>query len=100
MQHHHVAACDHFDAAQDCGQPPAGNHHLLLLASVLLRAGIAASEIDILVTTSSVFAPTPSVSSMLINMFKMREDVQVCQHKSVLTRSHACYVTDVNFRFD
>jgi hypothetical protein len=39
--------------------------------------GIKPDEIDILVTTSSVFAPTPSVASMLINMFKMREDVQV-----------------------
>jgi hypothetical protein len=39
--------------------------------------GISAQDIDILVTTSSVFAPTPSVASMLINMFKMREDVQV-----------------------
>jgi 3-ketoacyl-CoA synthase len=43
---------------------------------VLRKTGIAANEIDILVTTSSVFAPTPSVASMLINMFKMREDVQ------------------------
>lgn len=43
---------------------------------VLRKTGIRADEIDILVTTSSVFAPTPSVASMLVNMFKMREDVQ------------------------
>jgi 3-ketoacyl-CoA synthase len=48
--------------------------------SVILAVitGIKPEEIDILVTTSSVFAPTPSVASMLVNMFKMREDVQVC----------------------
>jgi hypothetical protein len=46
--------------------------------------GIKPEEIDILVTTSSVFAPTPSVASMLINMFKMREDVQVRQAGSVI----------------
>eukprot|EP00879_Flechtneria_rotunda_P003637 GHRR01003874.1.p1 GENE.GHRR01003874.1~~GHRR01003874.1.p1 ORF type:complete len:440 (+),score=135.99 GHRR01003874.1:1261-2580(+) len=43
---------------------------------LLRKTGISSQDIDILVTTSSVFAPTPSVSSMLINMFKMREDVQ------------------------
>eukprot|EP00882_Tetradesmus_deserticola_P010119 GHRQ01010690.1.p2 GENE.GHRQ01010690.1~~GHRQ01010690.1.p2 ORF type:complete len:350 (+),score=137.40 GHRQ01010690.1:525-1574(+) len=43
---------------------------------LLRKTGIKPEEIDILVTTSSVFAPTPSVASMLINMFKMREDVQ------------------------
>ncbi|WIA36536.1 hypothetical protein OEZ86_007829 [Tetradesmus obliquus] len=46
------------------------------VADLLQKTGIKAEEIDILVTTSSVFAPTPSVASMLINMFKMREDVQ------------------------
>jgi 3-ketoacyl-CoA synthase len=53
---------------------------LLLLAAAAAavpEAGMSARDIDILVTTSSVFAPTPSVSSMLMNMFKMREDVQV-----------------------
>jgi 3-ketoacyl-CoA synthase len=44
---------------------------------VAVITGIKPEEIDILVTTSSVFAPTPSVASMLVNMFKMREDVQV-----------------------
>jgi len=46
-------------------------------AAAVPEAGMNARDIDILVTTSSVFAPTPSVSSMLMNMFKMREDVQV-----------------------
>lgn len=29
-----------------------------------------------LIVSSSVFVPTPSVASMIVNMFKMREDVQ------------------------
>lgn len=50
---------------------------------ILRCAGIRADEIDILVVTSSVFCPTPSVASMLVNQFKMREDVQVCSRLSV-----------------
>lgn len=63
----HAAAC-----ASSCARPAA--HARTLRACV--KAGISAQDIDILVTTSSVFAPTPSVSSMLINMFKFREDIQ------------------------
>lgn len=58
---------------------------LVLMAHYIhvLSVGIRADEIDILVVTSSVFCPTPSVASMIINMFKMKEDIQVsvwCQH--------------------
>jgi 3-ketoacyl-CoA synthase len=33
--------------------------------------------VDILVTNCSIYCPTPSLSSMLINHFKFREDIQV-----------------------
>lgn len=46
------------------------------LEELLRKTGLKATDIDVLIVTSSVFAPTPSTASMLINMFKMREDVQ------------------------
>jgi 3-ketoacyl-CoA synthase len=33
-------------------------------------------EIDILITNCSIFCPTPSLASMLVNKFKLRQDVQ------------------------
>lgn len=41
------------------------------------QTGLVASDIDIIVTTCSIFCPTPSLSSMVVNHFKMREDIQV-----------------------
>jgi hypothetical protein len=32
---------------------------------------------DILVTTCSIYCPTPSMASMVVNHFKMRKDIQV-----------------------
>jgi 3-ketoacyl-CoA synthase len=39
-------------------------------------AGIRPQEIDILVTNCSIYCPTPSLASMLVNHFKMRQDIQ------------------------
>jgi 3-ketoacyl-CoA synthase len=41
-----------------------------------LPAGIRPEEIDILVTNCSIYCPTPSLASMLVNKFKLRNDVQ------------------------
>ena len=39
-------------------------------------AGIRPEEIDILVTNCSIYCPTPSLASMLVNKFKLRRDIQ------------------------
>jgi FAE1/Type III polyketide synthase-like protein len=39
-------------------------------------AGLRPQDIDILVTNCSIYCPTPSLASMLVNKFKMRQDVQ------------------------
>ena len=38
-------------------------------------AGLSPQDIDILVVNCSLFCPTPSLSAMIVNRFKMREDV-------------------------
>lgn len=40
------------------------------------HTGLKPTDIDILLTNSSIYCPTPSLASMVINMFQMREDVQ------------------------
>lgn len=40
------------------------------------RAGIEPEQIDIVVTNCSIYCPTPSLASMLVNKFKLRQDVQ------------------------
>ena len=39
-------------------------------------SGIKPEDIDILVTTCSIFCPTPSLASLVVNHFKLRSDVQ------------------------
>jgi hypothetical protein len=39
-------------------------------------AGLRPQDIDILITNCSIYCPTPSMASLVINMFKMREDVE------------------------
>lgn len=46
-----------------------------VVSELLEKNGLKATDIDILVTGSSIFSPTPSLSSMLINQLKMRDDV-------------------------
>lgn len=40
------------------------------------HAGVKPEEVDILITNCSIFCPTPSLASMLINKFKFRRDIQ------------------------
>jgi predicted naringenin-chalcone synthase len=42
----------------------------------LMLAGLAPKDVDIIVTTCSIFCPTPSLASMVVNHFGMRTDVQ------------------------
>nr|XP_043625905.1 3-ketoacyl-CoA synthase 5-like [Erigeron canadensis] len=52
--------------------------HLIIFSamdSLLQKTGISPSEIDILIVNCSLFAPTPSLSAMVVNKYKMREDV-------------------------
>ncbi|KXZ47805.1 hypothetical protein GPECTOR_32g417 [Gonium pectorale] len=46
------------------------------VSGLLKKTGIKPSEIDILVTTCSIYCPTPSMASMVVNAFKLRKDVQ------------------------
>eukprot|EP00879_Flechtneria_rotunda_P028867 GHRR01031100.1.p1 GENE.GHRR01031100.1~~GHRR01031100.1.p1 ORF type:complete len:243 (-),score=83.47 GHRR01031100.1:164-892(-) len=43
---------------------------------LLAKTGLRATDIDILVTNCSIYCPTPSLSSMLVNHFKFRSDIQ------------------------
>lgn len=45
------------------------------VARVLAQTGTKAKQIDILVINCSLFSPTPSLCSMVINHFNMRADV-------------------------
>jgi 3-ketoacyl-CoA synthase len=47
-----------------------------VISEVLRKTGLQPTDIDILITNTSVYCPTPSIASLVINMFKMREDVQ------------------------
>jgi 3-ketoacyl-CoA synthase len=42
---------------------------------VLKRNGLRASQIDILIVNCSLFNPTPSISAMIVNHFKMRSNI-------------------------
>jgi 3-ketoacyl-CoA synthase len=56
-----------------------GSGRLAVLKSHLCSfcgAGLQPKDIDIIVTTCSIFCPTPSITSMLVNHFGMRTDVQ------------------------
>lgn len=46
-----------------------------VVRELLEKNGLRPTDVDILVTGSSIFCPTPSLSSMLINALGMREDV-------------------------
>jgi len=43
---------------------------------LLKKQGLAPDDIDILVTTCSIFCPTPSLASLVVNHFQMRPDIQ------------------------
>lgn len=44
--------------------------------NLLKKLGLHPKDIDILVTTCSIYCPTPSMASMLVNHYKMRSDIQ------------------------
>ena len=48
---------------------------MLALRFGAFRAGLHPRDIDILVVNCSLFNPTPSLSAMIVNHFKMRGDV-------------------------
>jgi len=47
-----------------------------LVEDALHKTGLTPKDIDILVVNCSLFGPTPSLASMLVNHFKMRSDIQ------------------------
>lgn len=47
-----------------------------LARDVLAKAGLEPTDVDVLITASTVFSPVPSLASMVVNALKMREDVQ------------------------
>lgn len=54
---------------------PLGNYQALTYARCGY-AGVRPEQVDILITNCSIFCPTPSLASMLINKFKFRRDIQ------------------------
>ncbi|KAG2490806.1 hypothetical protein HYH03_010728 [Edaphochlamys debaryana] len=44
--------------------------------ALLDKTGLQPKDVDILVTTCSIYCPTPSLASLLVNAFGMRPDVQ------------------------
>ncbi|PNW80493.1 hypothetical protein CHLRE_07g319600v5 [Chlamydomonas reinhardtii] len=58
-------------AREECSMAVCG-----AVEGLLNKTGLRPKDIDILVTTCSVFCPTPSMASMLVNKFGMRSDVQ------------------------
>ncbi|EFJ44710.1 hypothetical protein VOLCADRAFT_95052 [Volvox carteri f. nagariensis] len=40
------------------------------------KTGLTPTDIDILITTCSIYCPTPSMASMVVNAFGLRKDVQ------------------------
>jgi len=47
------------------------------IAKLLARSALSPSEIDVLVVNISMFTSVPSLSSLIINRYKMRHDVKV-----------------------
>ena len=47
-----------------------------LIENILKRNNLKPNDIDILITACSMFNPVPSMSSMIINNFKMKETIK------------------------
>eukprot|EP00198_Chlamydomonas_reinhardtii_P011489 XP_001700826.1 predicted protein [Chlamydomonas reinhardtii] len=65
------AATDLDSAAAECRLAVCG-----AVEGLLEKTGLRPKDIDILVTTCSIYCPTPSMASMVVNAFGMRKDVQ------------------------
>eukprot|EP00955_Chlamydomonas_euryale_P116268 366406-Chlamydomonas_euryale.AAC.31 len=60
-----------------CKSQGTSRNALHLCAQELLdKIGLDPSGVDIVITTCSIYCPTPSMASMLVNEFRMRSDVQ------------------------
>jgi len=62
-------------AARPGTDRPSADGTLHTLSFPRRRAGLAAKDIDILVVNCSLFNPTPSLSAMIANHFRMRSDL-------------------------
>ncbi|KXZ56245.1 hypothetical protein GPECTOR_1g213 [Gonium pectorale] len=58
-------------AAEECRMAVCG-----AVEGVLKQTGLRATDIDILISTCSIYCPTPSMASMIVNAFKMRKDIE------------------------
>uniref|UniRef100_A0A2P2IRI9 3-ketoacyl-CoA synthase n=1 Tax=Rhizophora mucronata TaxID=61149 RepID=A0A2P2IRI9_RHIMU len=47
-----------------------------MLDNLFAKTGVSPSEIDILITTVSLFTPVPSLTARIINRYKMRDNVK------------------------
>ena len=64
-----------------------------LVTCTISCAGLRAKDIDILVVNCSLFNPTPSLSAMIVNHFKMRSNVLSYNLAGVFCNSaHDIYV--------
>jgi 3-ketoacyl-CoA synthase len=43
---------------------------------VHVSSGLTPTDIDILITNTSIYCPTPSISALVVNMFRMRDDIE------------------------
>jgi hypothetical protein len=72
-----AAAATAADKAVGCALAAAADHcRTPCRLCCAVPAGIKPEQIDILITNCSIFCPTPSLASMLINKFKFRRDIQ------------------------
>ena len=45
-----------------------------IVQQALVKTGLKATDIDVLIVNCSIFCPTPSLSAMIVNRFKLRPD--------------------------
>ncbi|KAI8469154.1 MAG: FAE1/Type III polyketide synthase-like protein-domain-containing protein [Monoraphidium minutum] len=46
------------------------------IAGLLERTGLHPSHVDVLITACGIYCPTPSIASLVVNAFKLRQDIQ------------------------
>lgn len=60
----------------DQGRWEANHIFKSILTDLFQSTGVKPKEIDILIVNCSLFCPTPSLTSMIVREFRMREDIQ------------------------